>query len=346
MLRRRMFGLAMAATVAALGVTAARAEPTGIKVALGWLRNGQYAPLMVADAKGYFAEEGLKVSFLDGGPGKNPVPIVGVGQADFGVIGAANVFLARLAPDPVDVVAIGALAQKRPYAYITLADPSAPEPTPKDLEGKTVGMQSDGGMFLEAIVEKNGLDASKIATQTVLATAEPLLVGKVDYFTGMLHNQTYQIEQEIAKAPAGSPLAGKVWKAIRFDDYGQQAYHDVLFTSKAMIDGKPQLVAAFLRAVAKGLAFTIAEPDESVKLVAAYPEQIEDPGKLAWRLKIQNPLAISADTAAHGLLWMNPATWDANMAFYRQYGQIPRVVPAAEVMTNAFNPEIKSAAAQ
>ena len=71
-------------------------------------------------------------------------------------------------------------------------------------------------------------------------------------------------------------------------------------------------------------------------------EQIEDLAKLAWRLKVQNPLAISTDTEAHGLLWMDPAVWDANMAFYKEYGQIPRVVPAGEVMTNAFNPGIKS----
>ena len=91
---------------------------------------------MVADAKGYFADEGIKHRILDGGPGKNPVPIVGAGQADFGITAGGNsVFQARLAPDPIDVWAIGTLLQIGPYSYITLANPGDPEPVPKDIEG-------------------------------------------------------------------------------------------------------------------------------------------------------------------------------------------------------------------
>jgi NitT/TauT family transport system substrate-binding protein len=39
---------------------------------------------MLAEAKGYFKEEGLDHKIVDGGPGKNPIPIVAVGQAQFG----------------------------------------------------------------------------------------------------------------------------------------------------------------------------------------------------------------------------------------------------------------------
>jgi NitT/TauT family transport system substrate-binding protein len=114
----------------------AASQTVEVKTQLGWLRNGEFAPIMVADAKGFFTEEGLKHRILDGGPGKNPVPIVGVGQAHFGITAGGNVvFEARLAPDPIDVVAVGTLLQRGPYAYITLADRSAPPPKPKDLEG-------------------------------------------------------------------------------------------------------------------------------------------------------------------------------------------------------------------
>lgn len=315
---------------------------TEVKVALAWLRNGQYGALMVADAKGYFAEVGLKLRLLDGGPGKNPVPAVGVGQADFGVVGGSNVLLARLAPDPVDIVAIGALTQQIPYAFITLGNPSDPDPTPKDMEGKTVGMQADGEIFLKAIAAKNGVDLKKIKIEVVMATAEPLLVGKVDYFTGMLHNQTYQIEQTIASAGRPARLQGKVWKAIKLADYGAPFYADVLFTTNAKLRNDPDLVRRFSRAVARGLQFVIENPDETVKIVDAYPEQIERADKLAWRYKIQNPLSVSAETKEHGLLWMSPKIWDDTMAYYKEYGQIPRVVPATDLITNAYNPAIRS----
>jgi len=320
---------------------AAQAPLEEVRIALSWLRNGQYAALMVADAKGYFAEEGLRVSLIDGGPGKNPIPTVGVGQAQFGVIGASHIFLARLAPNPVDVVAIGALIQDLPYAYITLANPGDPEPTPKDFEGKRIGIQADGEIFLKAVAKRNNVDLGKVKVETVLANAEPLLVGKVDFFTGMLHNQTYQVEQEAAKPDAPAHLKGKVWKAVNFSRYGVPSYGDVLFTSGKMAREKPELARKVTRAVARGMKFTIDNPAEAVKLVDAYPQQIERADKLTWRLKVQNPLNVSAETRANGLLWMNPKIWEGTMAFYKEYEQIPRLLPAAEVMTNGFNAQVK-----
>ncbi|RZI96737.1 MAG: hypothetical protein EOP39_28655, partial [Rubrivivax sp.] len=296
----------------------------------------------VADSKGYFAEEGLKVSFIDGGPGKNPIPTVAVGQAQFGVIGSSFIFSARVAPQPIDVVAVGALIQQLSYAFITLGNPGDPDPTPKDLEGKRIGMQADGEMYIKALAKKNNLDMSKIKVETVLANAEPLLVGKVDYFTGHLHNQTYQVEQEAAKPEAPASIKGKTWKALRFSQYGINSYGDTLFTSGKMVKERPELVRKVVRAVAKGMKFTIDSPAEAVKLVDAYPQQIERADKLTWRLKVQNPLNQSADTKANGLLWMNPKVFDDSMAFYKEYDQIKSVVPASDTMTNAFNPGIKA----
>ena len=98
-----------------------------VRTQLGWLRNGEFAPVMVAEAKGFFAEEGIRHRIMDGGPGKNPVPIVGAGQATFGITaGGNNVFQARLAKDPVDVVAVGHAAPAGPYSYITLGEPERP----------------------------------------------------------------------------------------------------------------------------------------------------------------------------------------------------------------------------
>ena len=330
-----------------LGLLLGPAAPAGsqaleVKTQLGWLRNGEFAPIMVADAKGFFAEEGIKHRILDGGPGKNPVPIVGAGQAQFGITaGGNNVYQARLALDAVDVVAVGTIIQRGPYAYITLADRGAPDPKPKDLEGKTVGMQSDGEIFLQALARRHNLDLKKIKIEVVQANAEPLLVGKVDFFTGWITNQTYQIEQETAKADAAPRIRGKVWKAITFAEFGIPTYSDVIFTTGKIIRENPDLVRRYVRAVARAMEYILDHPDETVQLVAGYPEQVEKADKLAWRWKIQNALFVSEDTRRNGLLWMNPKVWDAMMAFYKEYDRIPRVIPAAEMMTNDFLPGIK-----
>ena len=86
------------------------------------------------------------------------------------------------------------------------------------------------------------------------------------------------------------------------------------------------------------MQFILDNPDESAKMVASYPEQIEPIEKLVWRWKIQNALFVSDDTKQNGLLWMNPKKWDEMMAFYKEYDQIPKTIPAAEMMTNEFIP--------
>jgi NitT/TauT family transport system substrate-binding protein len=308
-----------------------------VKTQLGWLRNGEFAPVMVADAKGYFKDEGITHTILDGGPGKNPVPIVGTGNADFGISAGGNVvFQARLAPDPVDVQAVGTLLQVGPYSYITIANPSDPDPKPKDIEGKTFGLQPDGDIFLQAFVKRNNVDISKVKKEIVQATAEPLLVGKVDFFTGWITNQTYQIEQEIAKPDAPPNLKGKVWKAMRYADYGVLSYSDVIFATGKTIKERPDLVRGYVRAVARGMQAILDNTADTVKAVATFPQQIEDEAKLTWRWKIQNELFVSDDTKANGLLWMNPKKWDEMIAFYKEYDQIPRIIPASEVATNEF----------
>ncbi len=306
---------------------------------LGWLRNGEYAAILAADAKGFFKDEGIVHRIQDGGPGKNPIPIVAVGQAQFGIATSGmQVIAARTARDPVDIVAIATLYQQSPSIYMSLGAPDAPAPKPKDMEGKRVGVQSDSEFLFRAFARKNGIDTSKVELVFVKATAEPLLVGQIDFFSGWIMNQTYQVEQEAAKPDAAPPLKGKTWKAMRFSEYGIPTYSDVIFATAATLRDNPELVRHYLRAVARGMQFVIDHPDEAVDLVARTPGQIEDARKLAWRFRLQSPLFVSAATEVHGLLWMDPATWTQMVTFLREGEQISRAIPASEAMDDGFLP--------
>jgi len=163
----------------------AEAQQMSAVTQLGWLRNGEYAPIMMAEAKGFFKEEGIDHKIVDGGPGKNPIPIVAVGQAQFGL--ATNgmaLITARLAKDPVDVVAVGTLFQQAPTAYLTITAPGAPKPKPKDMDRKVLGTQAGTEFVFKAFAKVNGIDESKVKVVTAQATVEPLMVGKMDYFLG------------------------------------------------------------------------------------------------------------------------------------------------------------------
>jgi NitT/TauT family transport system substrate-binding protein len=337
--RRGILAGALGAAVA-LKRPAIGAAPSMTAVTqLGWLRVGEYAPIIVADAKGYFTEEGITHRMVDGGPGKNPVPIVAVGQAQFGIATSGMMLAtARTAPDPVDVVAIGTLYQQSPSAYISLAAPGSPPPKPSDMEGRIVGVQSDSEFLFRAFARKNGIDLSKVKIVFVKATPEPLMVGQIDYFSGWIMNQTYMIEQEASKPDAPPALKGKVWQAMGYAQWGVPTYSDVMFATGKTLRDNPDLVRGYLRAVARGMQFAIANPAETVELVAKAPGQIEDAAKLAWRFKIQNPLYTAPASASHGKLWMDPAVWTQMIEFLKAGDQIPRIIPVDEVMTDSYLP--------
>jgi len=341
LLRRRTTLLGLAATASAgLSLPAiAQKKPMIASTQLGWLRNGEFAPLMVAEGKGFFEQEGISHKILDGGPGKNPVPIVAVGQAQFGLATSGlHLIAARTARDAVDVQAVGTLYQTAPGAYLKLGLPSDPDPTPKDMEGKIVGTQAGSEYFISAIARKNGVDESKIKIAIVQGTADPLLIGRVDFYSGWVTNQAYQIEQEAAKPDASPLIKGKTWKALRMADWGLPAYSDTIFCTSAFAKENPDLVRGYMRAVAKGVAFILSNPDEALQIVAKFPSQIETPEKLAWRWRVQNPLFSSPATKAHGPLWMEASTWNEMGHFFFDAGQVPRFVPAEEVMTTAYLP--------
>lgn len=322
---------------------AAEEELTEFSIALSWLRNGQYAPLLAADALGYFKEEGLKLRLLDGGPGKNTISFVGVGQADFGIDSSVFAFRSRLAETPVDISVVGAILQDGPYGYITLTEPGAPPPTPQDMVGKTIGIQADGEVFLQTLARLNGLDYDSFNIQIVQGGIEPLMTGQVDFYSGWITNQPYQFELEAAKPDAPENLKNKVWQAIVLSKAAVPAYGDVLFTRTALLEENPELVRKVMRALARGMETTLREPEQVARLVTDYPDQSDDFERVMWRLRSgQNELMTSDQTREHGLLWMDPDRWVRHQQIYLDAGLIPRIEDPAAFVTNEFNAGIKS----
>jgi len=315
-----------------------------VSVALSWLRNGQYAPLLTADALGYFKDEGLKLKVLDGGPGKNTIASVGVGQADFGIGSSVFAFRARLAQTPVDISVVGAILQQNPYGYITLTERGAPAPTPRDMVGKTIGIQSDGEVFLKALARASNLDYNSFKIQIVQGGIEPLMTHRVDFYSGWIIEQPYQFELEASKPDAPADLKNKVWQAIMFSDIAVPSYNNIIFTRTKLLSENPDLVRKVVRALARGALMALKEPARVAKLVSEYPGQSDDYKRAIWRLTKggQNKLMTSAETRERGLLWMDGDRWIRHQRFYLEAGLIPRIEDPKVFVTNDFNPGIKS----
>jgi putative hydroxymethylpyrimidine transport system substrate-binding protein len=85
------------------------AEPERLAVMLDWLPNPNHVPLYVAQAEGFFAEEGLEVELLVPGNPADPAKLAAAGRVDLGITTGLNLIVARDAGLPL--LAIGALIQ-------------------------------------------------------------------------------------------------------------------------------------------------------------------------------------------------------------------------------------------
>ena len=107
---------------------------TSVTVHLGWTPQANPPGFYDADRLGYYAAEGLAVSFIEGGANiSNPSPVLD-GTAQFGVTGADDLILKRAQGQRVR--ALATIYRRSPVAYISLADSGIARP--QDFVGKTI----------------------------------------------------------------------------------------------------------------------------------------------------------------------------------------------------------------
>jgi len=110
----------------------ATSKRTPITVQLSWLHQAQFAGFYAADQQGYFADEGLDVSFIEGGPEVDFISPVAKGAAQFGVAQPADAILARAKGLPVR--SIDVIYRRSPIIFFSLADSGIIRP--QDFVGK------------------------------------------------------------------------------------------------------------------------------------------------------------------------------------------------------------------
>ena len=104
-----------AATYSFIGVTPAAAQtPAKVRMQLGWLASNGILGEVVAQKKGFYAEQGVELEIVPGGPNVDGVAGVAAGQSLLGTVSSSpSVMLARSAGIPVKAFAAG--YQKHPF---------------------------------------------------------------------------------------------------------------------------------------------------------------------------------------------------------------------------------------
>jgi NitT/TauT family transport system substrate-binding protein len=237
-----------------------------INVQLSWIHTIEYAGLYEAVDKGYYAAGHLDVKLNSGGFDENDnyissIEKVVTGDADFGIIDAQSLLLARAQGTPI--VAIAALYQRSPVAFISLAEKNILRP--EDLVGVTVSIDpTTSGSLLRSLLASKEVDPTSVnIVQRTDYTTAPLFDGTADVIDGWLTNEAVILSRE-----------GHTYNALLASDYGIDPYANIIFTREDTIAAKPDMVERFLRATTQGIKQAVAEPEEAAQLVVQYnPER-------------------------------------------------------------------------
>jgi NitT/TauT family transport system substrate-binding protein len=242
---------------------ASSAEAASLTVQLAWVPTIEYAPFYVADADGYFAGENLTVDLRAGGFDAEGSFIDHVGEllngnADIALMSGDRLLVERANGAPL--VAIGAVYQRSPIAFISLADASIT--SPQDFMGAKVqvdAVSGSTGIAYIAMMEELGIDRSQInEVPREDFSNTPLTSGQVDVISAFVNNQPVQLEGE-----------GYDLNIILASDYGIDIYPNVIVTTEAYLNSHRDVLVRFMRATAQGLSDAIANPQHAAEVTLA-----------------------------------------------------------------------------
>lgn len=228
-----------------------------VTLGMGYIPNVQFAPFYVADAKGYFAEEGLKLDFKYGME-DDLLKLIGTGRLQFAIGSGDQVILARSQGLPAIYVAN--FYRKYPVNVMSLKEKNIR--TAKDLEGKTVGTPClCGASYVgwQALAYAAGIDPQKVNLQ-VIGYTQPAMVerGRVDAALDYVVNGPVQLR-----------LAGKEVNEIFVSDFINLISNGII-TNDETVESEPDLVRGLVRGFLRGLRDTLANPQEALDITLKY----------------------------------------------------------------------------
>ncbi|HUG35293.1 MAG TPA: ABC transporter substrate-binding protein [Anaerolineales bacterium] len=295
---------------------------THIRLPMGYIPNIQYAPFYVAVERGYFKEAGIEIEFdyrfeTDG------VVLVGAGELPFAIVSGEQVLLARAQGLPVTYVA--AWYQQFPVSVIAKSE--ADVIVPQDLKGKKIGLP---GLFganyigLRAVLDAGELTEDDVTLDAIgFNQVELMAAGQHDIIVGYAANEPLQLR-----------ALGIAVTEIRVADYAQLAANGLLASEK-VIEENPVLVNAFIEAFLKGLADTIADPDEAFELskphIPNFAELDQDVQKQVLTLSIEQ-------WQAERLGYSDPQAWENMQNVLLDMGWIAEEMDLSKAFTNEFIP--------
>ncbi|HEX8996819.1 MAG TPA: ABC transporter substrate-binding protein [Ktedonobacterales bacterium] len=321
-----LLSLTLAGCGAATGssTTGSSSSLTPLTVGLTYVPNIQFAPFYVAEQLGYYKAAGLNVTLRHHNFGEDEFAALAAGRENVIFAGGDEVLQARAKGLPL--VYVANVFTHYPVTLIVPASSSIQSVA--DLRGRTIGVPGLYGatyIGLLALLHSAGLSTSDVKIQSIGYTQVPALVShKVDAVMGYVNNEPIQFQK------AG--FAVRTFPASQ----AQPLISNGLAAEESELKAQPAAVRALIAATIKGVQYTIAHPQDAVRLSQQYVPGLADPTTAQSALQVLNATIPTMQPSASKPGYNDPAAWQSMATFLQQSGQLTGQVDVTKAYSNEY----------
>lgn len=294
---------------------------------LGYIPSVQFAPFYRADQAGYYAAEGLNITFqneIDA----NLVPKVGQGQVDVGLADGTSVIPAVSQGIPIRYVAT--IYGKFPS--IVFAKSTSGIATAADLKGKRIGIPGKYGsswIMLQALLASASLKTSDVTITEYpdFGQGAAVAAGAIDAATGFANNEPVQLQ-----------LAGTKVNVLTIDQITPLPGPG-LIVSTSTLAAKRAAIAGFVRATLKAMNEIAATPSVGVDAsIKAVPDLAKNRSTqeaiLAATIATWPPAGATAGAPLTGAI--DTAGWQKSVDFLTSLQVVAKPVTTSDLVDTTF----------
>jgi NitT/TauT family transport system substrate-binding protein len=333
--RRGLLSAAGAAGLAHALPCPAAAQELRLKMVLNWRYQGPQGWFFLAQDNGYLREAGLDVVMDQGNGSGAAVGSVASGSYDlgFGDINALIQLAASKAAGSDTPLAVSAMYNRPPFCIAVRAD--SPIKSPRDLEGRVLGgTANDGALKLfPAFAKLAGIDAAKVQIVNMQPSLREQMLqrGQIDGAFGFVN--TIRFSAKLAGIDPEREL-----RFINYGEFGMDLYSNAVIVSRRLATERPDSVRGLLRAINRGLADTLKNPDAAIDAVARREPLINKAVEKERLLATLKDEMNHPELAKLGIGDVEDERFRKSIAIVVEANGLPRTPAPEEIFTRAFLP--------
>jgi NitT/TauT family transport system substrate-binding protein len=220
---------AAASAAPASSAAAACTTPTPVKLQLQWFAQAQFAGYYAAKDKGFYKDQCLDVSIIEGGVDIVPQTVLAQGGADFAIAWVPKALASR--EQGALITNVAQVFQKSGTLQVSWADSNIKSAA--DFKGKKIGNWGFGNEFeVFAAITKAGLDpAADVELVQQQFDMKGLLSKEIDAAEAMTYNEYAQLLE------TKNPATGKLYQpsdfnAVSYESEGVGMLQDAIWANQ------------------------------------------------------------------------------------------------------------------